>query len=52
LAVLCSLFLIVARIAHPKSLLGPPDNLSMAYAGGLVAGWLLVQLSLKKRRAS
>ena len=52
LALLCSLFLIVARIAHRNSLLEAPDNLSMAYAGGLVAGWLLVQWSLKKCRAA
>jgi tRNA A-37 threonylcarbamoyl transferase component Bud32 len=51
LAILCLLFLIVALIAHPNSLLEPPDNLSMAYAGGLIAGWLLVHLSLKKRKA-
>jgi tRNA A-37 threonylcarbamoyl transferase component Bud32 len=51
LAIPCLLFLIVALIAHPNSLLQPPDNLSTAYAGGLVAGWLLVQWSLKKSRA-
>ncbi len=48
LGTLCLLFLIVALNAHPSSLLEPPDNLSMAYASGLVAGWLLIHFSLKK----
>jgi len=52
LATLWLLFLIVAHVVHHNSLLEPPGNLSIAYACGLVAGWLLVQLSLKKSRAS
>jgi len=52
LAILRFPSLIFTPIAHPGSLLHSPGDLYMAFACGLVAGWLLVHLWLKRRRPS